>query len=103
MIDRGRRRNAGMWETAGERAEREQMEQGEWNMGIEKRKAQEQEERLEWLSETLSDALSLAILLENDMETQNFDGIYARILKMMHRSLKGAQKELSAYIRREKA
>ena len=64
-----------MRETAGERAERERMEQGEWNMGIEKRKAQEQEERLERLSETLSDALSL----------------------------KGAQKELSAYIRWEKA
>ena len=52
-----------MRETAGERAERERMEQGEWNMGIEKRKAQEQEERLERLSETRSDALSLAILL----------------------------------------
>lgn len=72
-----------------------------WNMGIEKRKAQEQEERLERISETLSDALSLAILLENDMETQNFDGIYARILKMVHGSLKGAQKELSAYMRWE--
>lgn len=101
MIDRGRRRIAGMRETAGERAERKGIEQGEWNMGIEKRKAQEQEERLERISETLSDALSLVILLENDMETQNFDGIYARILKMVHGSLKGAQKELSAYMRRE--
>lgn len=68
-------------------------------MGYEKNELQKQD--LEQISEMLSDALSLLILLENDIEMQKLDGIYMRILKMMHGNLKGIQKELSAYMRQE--
>lgn len=68
-------------------------------MGYEKNESEKQ--ALERIDEMLSDALSLLILLENDMEIQKSDGIYTRILKMMHGNLKGMQKELSAYMRQE--
>ena len=60
-----------------------------------------QEQALERMNEMLSDALSLVILLENDMEIQKSDGVHARILRMVHENMKGAQKELSAYMRQE--
>lgn len=70
-------------------------------MGFETKK--EQDIKLEQTREMLSDALSLLILLENDMEMQKSDGIHARILKMIHKNLKGIQKELSASMRQEEA
>ena len=70
-------------------------------MGLGKREEQERDEKLEQMGEMLSDALSLLILLENDMEAQKSDGIYARVLRMIHGSLKGMKKELSAYMRQE--
>lgn len=70
-------------------------------MGLGKREEQERDEKLEQMGEMLSDALSLLILLENDMEAQKSDGIYARVLRMIHESLKGMKKELSAYMRQE--
>ncbi len=51
-----------------------------------------QEQALERMNEMLSDALSLVILLENDMEIQKSDGVYARILRMIHENMKGAKK-----------
>lgn len=69
-------------------------------MGFEK-DVQEQDKNLEKISEMLSDALSLLILLENDMEIQKSDGVHARILKMIHGKVKGIQKELSVYIRQK--
>ena len=70
-------------------------------VGFEKKEEQGQDIKLEQINEMLSDALSLLILLENDMEIQKSDGIHARILKMIHGNLKGIQKELSAYMRQE--
>lgn len=64
-------------------------------------KNESEKQALERIDEMLSDALSLLILLENDIEMQKLDGIYTRILKMMHGNLKGMQKELSAYMRQE--
>ncbi len=81
--------------------EREKKEQGECYVGFEKKEEQGQDIKLEQINEMLSDALSLLILLENDMEIQKSDGIHARILKMIHGNLKGIQKELSAYMRQE--
>ena len=72
-------------------------------MGFETKKEQGQDKRREQVNEMLSDALSLLILLENDMEMQKSDGIHARILKMIHKNLKGIQKELSASMRQEEA
>lgn len=72
-------------------------------MGFETKKEQGQDIKLEQTREMLSDALSLLILLENDMEMQKSDGIHARILKMIHKNLKGIQKELSAFMRQEEA
>ncbi len=69
-------------------------------MGFEK-DVQEQDKNLEKISEMLSDALSLLILLENDMEIQKSDGVHARILKMIHGKVKGIQKELAVYIRQK--
>ena len=70
-------------------------------MGFEKKEEQGQDIKLEQINEMLSDALSLLILLENDMEIQKSDGIHARILKMIHGNLKGIQKELAVYIRQK--
>lgn len=72
-------------------------------MGFETKKEQGQDKRREQVNEMLSDALSLLILLENDMEMQKSDGIHARILKMIHKNLKGIQKELSTSMRQEEA
>ena len=70
-------------------------------MGFEKKEEQGQDIKLEQINEMLSDALSLLILLENDMEIQKSDGVHARILKMIHGKVKGIQKELAVYIRQK--
>lgn len=57
---------------------------------------QVQNEEWEKMDEELMDALSLVILLENDMEVQEPDGIHARVLKMVHHLMKDVQKKLSA-------
>lgn len=56
---------------------------------------QEEKEVLEQVGEGLMDALSLVILLENDMETQKTDSVHLRIVKMVHDTIKGIQKNLS--------
>ena len=72
-------------------------------MGLEEKDLQKRDKKLEQVNEMLSDALSLIILLENDMETQKADGIHTRTLRMVHNTLKGIQRNLSEYIRqREK-
>lgn len=45
-------------------------------------------------TEKLQDALSLIILLENDLGMQHSDEIYPRILKMLHQIIKSVQQDL---------
>lgn len=47
--------------------------------------------------DALQDALSLIILLENDMEAQNADSVYLRVVKLEHDALKRMKKSLSAF------
>lgn len=49
----------------------------------------------EKIRERLLDILSLAILLENDMELQKSDNVHIRIVKMIHNEIKSTQKSLS--------
>lgn len=49
----------------------------------------------EIVNEKLQDAMSLIILLENDLSTQHSDEIYARTLKLIHQIIKSAQQELA--------
>ena len=70
-------------------------------MGFEKKDVQEENKKLDQIREMLLDVFSLIILLENDMEMQKSDGIYSRILKMIHGNLKDIQKELFANVRQE--
>ena len=70
-------------------------------MGFEKEDLQIQNKKLEQMNEMLSDALSLIILLENDMETQKADCIHTRTLSMVHDTLKGIQRNLFEYIQQE--
>ena len=51
--------------------------------------------------EDLMDALSLVIMMENDIEMLETGEIYARVLKQVHRIIKNAQEELNLYIRRK--
>lgn len=44
----------------------------------------------------LQDALSLIILLENDLSMQHSDEIYPRIMKMLHQTIKSAQQDLQS-------
>lgn len=68
-------------------------------MGLEQEDTKGKDKKLEQINEILSDTLSLVILLENDMEIQKTDGIYARVLRMIHEHIKSIQKNLSAYMR----
>lgn len=70
-------------------------------MGFEKKDVQEENKKLDQIREMLLDVFSLIILLENDMEMQKSDGIYFRILKMIHGNLKDIQKELFTNMRQE--
>ena len=45
--------------------------------------------------ENLQDAISLLIMLENDLSTQESDEIHLRAVKVTHEILKEVQKELS--------
>lgn len=56
---------------------------------------------LEMAHEDLMDALSLVIMMENDIEMLETGEIYARVLKQVHRIIKNAQEELNLYIRRK--
>lgn len=56
---------------------------------------------LEVAHEDLMDALSLVIMMENDIEMLGTGEIYARVLKQVHRIIKNAQEELNLYIRRK--
>lgn len=56
---------------------------------------------LEMVHEDLMDALSLVIMMENDIEMLETGEIYARVLKQVHRIIKNAQEELNLYIRRK--
>lgn len=51
--------------------------------------------KYEIISEKLQDAMSLIILLENDILTQHTDEIYARTLKLIHQLVKTALQELT--------
>lgn len=51
--------------------------------------------KYEIINEKLQDAMSLIILLENDILSQHTDEIYARTLKLIHQLVKTALKELS--------
>lgn len=68
-------------------------------MESERKELRKQGEEWEQVSEILSDTLSLVILLENDLETQKADDIYARLLRMIHEKIKSIQKNVSAYMR----
>lgn len=76
------------------------MESRKTRMKKEKRMEAYEKERqcqninLEKLNEELLDVLSLVILLENDMEAQKVDGIYVRLIKMVHYAIKNIQKNL---------
>lgn len=67
-------------------------------MGSDKKGIKTKDEKLERVNETLSDALCLVIILENDMEIQKSDCVHARIVKMVHKILKGIQISLSEYM-----
>ena len=56
---------------------------------------------LEMAHEDLMDALSLVIMMENDIEMLETGEIYARVLKQVPRIIKNAQEELNLYIRRK--
>ncbi len=45
--------------------------------------------------ENLQDALSLLIVLENDLATQQADELYLRIVRMIHEILRKVQTELT--------
>lgn len=45
--------------------------------------------------ENLQDAISLLIMLENDLSTQESDEIHLRAVRVTHEILKEAQKELT--------
>ena len=45
--------------------------------------------------EKLADALSILMLLENDLFAQQIDPIYARAVKVIHQLVKSAQDDLS--------
>lgn len=52
------------------------------------------EESLLHIREQLEDAMSLIILLENDLSIHQSDDLYSRIMKMIHNIIKNARKEL---------
>lgn len=45
--------------------------------------------------ENLQDALSLLIILENDLATQQSDEIYLRVVRVIHNLLREVQAELT--------
>lgn len=45
--------------------------------------------------ENLQDALSLLIILENDLSTQQSDELYLRIVRVIHNLLREVQAELT--------
>ena len=45
--------------------------------------------------ENLQDALSLLIILENDLSTQQADEIYLRAVRVIHNLLRDVQEELT--------
>ena len=59
---------------------------------------QNEKEGMETIYEALKDALSLIIMLENDMEMEKVDEINVRVLKQVHRIIKNVQEELTLYI-----
>ncbi len=63
-------------------------------MEKEKDSLQEAGKILEQAGEELLDALSLVILLENDMEAQKSDSVHIRIVKILHDRIKGILKNL---------
>lgn len=71
-------------------------------MGFEKNNLKTKDKKLDWAAEKLSDALSLVIMLENDMEIQKSDCVHTRILKMVHKNLIDIQENLSEYTGQEK-
>ena len=70
-------------------------------MELERDTAQNGAGDLEKAQEDLMDALSLVIVMENDIEMLGTGEIYARVLKQMHRIIKNAQEELNLYIRQK--
>ena len=50
---------------------------------------------VEKVRENLQDAISLLIMLENDLSTQESDEIHLRAVKIVHEILKKASQELS--------
>lgn len=50
---------------------------------------------VEGAREDLQDAISLLIMLENDLSTQQSDEIHLRAVKVTHEILKKVQKELT--------
>lgn len=50
---------------------------------------------VEEAKENLQDALSLLIMLENDLATQQSDELYLRIVRMIHEILRKAQTVLT--------
>ena len=50
---------------------------------------------VEKAKENLQDAISLLIMLENDLSTQESDEIHLRAVKIVHEILKKASQELS--------
>ena len=58
---------------------------------------------LDTVGEALMDALSLFILLENDMETHGADDVYKRAVKMLHNELKCMKKNLPIVPQTEKS
>ncbi|MBD5453795.1 MAG: hypothetical protein HDR30_05690 [Lachnospiraceae bacterium] len=50
---------------------------------------------VESVKENLQDAISLLIMLENDLSTQESDKIYLRAVKIVHEILKKASQQLS--------
>lgn len=59
---------------------------------------QNEKEGLETIYEGLKDALSLIIMLENDMDIEKVDEINVRVLKQVHRIIKNVQEKLTLYI-----
>ena len=52
-------------------------------------------ERMEAMDEELADVLCLVILLENDLEIRDSDGIHARVLEMVQQSVRRIREMLS--------
>lgn len=50
---------------------------------------------LENVADNLQDALSLLIILENDLATQQSDEIYLRAVRVIHNILRDVQAELT--------